>query len=93
MARRVPQAPPAAESVDREVTARRARRLEMRLRVCVPQDGDLYRKIQKATDAAKELEPAERLAALLDLADELRPVLPAGVVKYTLPTWFNGWRP
>lgn len=77
--------------LDAATATRRSRQLELRLRCCVPHGGDLHRKIQKATDAAKELEPAERLTALLDLADELRPVLPAAVVEHTLPS-FEGWR-
>lgn len=72
MARRIPQAPTPSKEVDRERATQRARQLELRLRVAVPEDTDLYRKIRKATEDAKELEPADRLAALLDLADELR---------------------
>lgn len=76
-----------------EVARRRARQLELRLRLCLPQDSDLYRKTCKAADAAKGLGPAERLAALLDLADELRPALPEGVRRHTLPDTINRWRP
>jgi hypothetical protein len=91
MPRRVPQEINHAE-LDADVATQRARQVELRLRCCVPLEGDQWRKIRKACDAAKELEPADRLAALLDLADELRPVLPAAVVENNLPS-FEGWRP
>jgi hypothetical protein len=85
MPRRIPQESPPADLVDRETASKRASQLARRLRLSVPLESDQGRRIRKACEAAKELEPNDRLAALLDLADQLRPTLPEGVQQYTLP--------
>lgn len=92
MGRRVESSAPTAADLDAETARRRARQLELRLRMCAPEGSDLRATIVKSAEAAKELLPQERLAALLDLADDVRPMLPAAVVKYTLSPAFNEWR-
>jgi hypothetical protein len=87
-----PRRRPPKPEVDAKSIGRRARAVELRLRMCAPEDSDLYRKIRKGCKEASGRDPAERLTALLDLADELRPLLPAAVVEHTLPS-FEGWRP
>jgi hypothetical protein len=77
--------------VDRETAVQRARQVEMRLRLAVPLEGDQWHRIRRACEEAKELEPADRLAALLDLAEGLRPALSPKVVEHTLPS-SGEWR-
>ncbi len=84
MARRIREEPSEVE-LDQATATQRARQLELRLRCSVPLEGNLWHKIRRETEAAKRLEPAERLEALLDLADRLRPSLPEDVQRYTLP--------
>lgn len=91
MGRRVePDTSPA--DIDRETADRRFRQLSLRLRMCVPLEGDLWGRIDRGTKRAGEVtEPVARLEALLDLADDIRPLLPENVQRYTLPE-FRAWR-
>lgn len=93
MPRKVRQEPTAAD-VDRETTVRRVRQLSLRLRMCVPQVGDELRpRVQRRLqDIGQITDPDIRLARLLDLADEIRPLLPPDVAKCTLPASFEQWR-
>lgn len=91
MPRKIPESTSPAD-VDAETARRRARQLEVRLRMCTPEGSDLWQTIVDRADVAKELPPTERLAALLDLADDVRPALPEGARMHTLPATVNRWR-
>lgn len=90
MARRKREAPPSPD--DAAVAERVARQLALRLRLAVMAEPELRRLFEQATRNLPA-DPSARLIALLDLADEIRPQLPAGVVQHTLPETFNRWRP
>jgi hypothetical protein len=83
---------PEPADIDAETAMRRARQLALRLRMCAPRDSDLRATIDRRSAAAEDLEPAERLEALLTLADEVRPALPEAVQRHTLPESINDWR-
>jgi hypothetical protein len=82
--RYTPRRPAEPESdAEAERRRRRFRRLSLRLRMCFPQDGDDYKRVKREI-AALDGEPPD-LDGLLDLADRLRPLLPAAVRLHTLP--------
>lgn len=80
----------APDDLDHEQAARRCRQIALRLRMCgVAAEGTPLR---RRLDATMEIADAHaRLTAVIDLADEVRPALPAGVQLHALPP-FENWR-
>lgn len=84
MARRIRTDPP---PVSRDLECQhRARAVSFRLRMAlmgIDDRGGAFTRERARADALAE--PSERLAALLDLADAIRPHCTPGVVQHTLP--------
>lgn len=91
MARRKKDETPAAAEVDAEVAIRRFRQLARRLRLSFELESEPYERVKrKIADAAAIDDPHARLERLLDIADELRPLLPDAGRQHTLPAY--DWR-
>lgn len=89
MARRTPHAAPEpAPTLDAGEVRRRYSQLCRRLRLSFPYEGPEYRQVARRIADLRERpdDPAQRLANLLDLADELGP-LPA-----VNPSLLEKWR-
>jgi len=92
MGRRVEAAEPIMEA-DKAELDRRFQQLGLRLRLSAAEGSELRAEICRGCDAAEKLAtPHNRLDALLDLADRIRPRLPEGVQRWTLSEDFNRWR-
>ena len=94
MARRRHVDPEPVTQVVPDQLRRRYSQLARRFRLAFTFESPEYRRVAARVATLREQtdDPAQSLSDLLDLADEVRPLLSAGAREYTLPDSFNRWR-